>query len=105
MGVEVLCPRCWARAERWWCDRLGSLSGGVSSEASILYSLIDRSSSPFIGSDLPIYFEVGRVQGGLGELSLRSTCARVQEDLTAASCGLQRYCWYKINAHRENIYL
>jgi hypothetical protein len=42
---------------------------------------------PPLGSDLPLYIEVGQVHGGLGELSLWSTCAGVQEGLAAALCG------------------
>jgi hypothetical protein len=34
-------------------------------------------SFPSLGSDLPLYIEVGRVHGGLGELSLWSTCIGV----------------------------
>jgi hypothetical protein len=46
---------------------------------------------PTLGSDLPLYIEVGRVHGGLGEFSLWYTCAGVQEGLATASCGLWQY--------------
>jgi hypothetical protein len=42
---------------------------------------------PLLGSNLPLYIEIGRVHGSLGELSQWSTCARVQKGLATASCG------------------
>jgi hypothetical protein len=43
-----------------------------------------ESSSLSLRFDLPLYIEVGRVHGGLGEFSLWSMCAGVQEGLAAA---------------------
>jgi hypothetical protein len=48
------------------------------------------SSSPSLGSDLPLYSEVGWVHDGLGGMSLWSTCAGVQDGLAAALYGPRR---------------
>jgi hypothetical protein len=52
----------------------------------------DLRGSSFPSYDLtsPLYIEVGRVHGDLGELCLWSTCAGVQEGLVAAPCGQWR---------------
>jgi hypothetical protein len=46
--------------------------------------ICSKSSSPSLGSDLPLNIEVGQVHGSLGEFSLWSTCAGVQEGHAAA---------------------
>jgi hypothetical protein len=51
------CPQCWARADGMRDRRM----------------VVCGSSSPSIGSSLPLYSKVGRVHDGLGELSLWST--------------------------------
>ena len=40
-----------------------------------------------LGSNLPLYIKVGRVYGGLGELSLWSTCVGVKEGHVVALYG------------------
>jgi hypothetical protein len=66
---RLLCSRCSARVNH---EDLNDLRGII---------------LPLLGSDLPLYLEVGQVHGGLEKLSLWSTCTRLQEGLAAMSCG------------------
>jgi hypothetical protein len=46
-----------------------------------------ESPSPSLGSNLPLYIDVGWVHDGLEKFSLWSTGVGIQEDLAAALCG------------------
>jgi hypothetical protein len=47
-----------------------------------------ESSSHSVGCDLPLYIEVGRIHGGLGQFNLWSTSIGVHEGLATASMDL-----------------
>jgi hypothetical protein len=79
----------------WWrssqCSSLGYSALGAELEWNGEYSndLCGIVFPPLRIQPPPLYIEVGRVHGGLGELCLWSTCVRVQEGLAVehVDCG------------------
>jgi hypothetical protein len=66
---------------RWLCSRCRAQAIGRE-DGMIFFCFC--SSTPYVGSDLPLYTEIGQVQSSLGEFCLWSTCTGVQEGVVAA---------------------